>query len=156
VVADLTTSEGRGALVEGVTRLSGGGIDAIVANAGGGPPQTSIQLNFFGAVATLEGLHPLLGSSPAPRAVVGSSIASLTPTHPELVEACLSLDEPRAIGAATKLATQVAPLEQITPEQAVQVGLALYSNAKFALNCWCRKAASKPEWAGAGITLNVV
>src|SRR5438552_1015375 len=66
VIADLTTSEGRAALVEGVTRRSGGRIDAIVANAGGGPPQTSIALNFFGAVATLEGLRPLLEDSPAP------------------------------------------------------------------------------------------
>lgn len=52
VVADLTTVEARAALVDGVTRLSEGRIDAIVANAGGGPPETSLSLNFFGAVAT--------------------------------------------------------------------------------------------------------
>ena len=34
VIADLTTIEGRAELVDGVTRLSGGKIDAIVANAG--------------------------------------------------------------------------------------------------------------------------
>src|SRR5258707_7159970 len=68
VIADLATAEGRAALVDGVARLSGGRIDAIVANAGGGPPQTSLQLNFFGAVATLDGLRPLLDASPAPRA----------------------------------------------------------------------------------------
>jgi hypothetical protein len=51
----LTTAKGRAALVGGVTRLSEGRIDAIVANAGGGPPETSVSLNFFGAVATLEG-----------------------------------------------------------------------------------------------------
>ena len=49
-----------------VTRLSGGKIDAIATVAGGGPPQTSLQLNFFGTVATLEGLRPLLKSSAAP------------------------------------------------------------------------------------------
>src|SRR5215469_16940499 len=53
VVGDLATSEGRAALVDGVTRLSGGVIDAIVVNAGGGPPKTMLALNFFGAVATL-------------------------------------------------------------------------------------------------------
>jgi hypothetical protein len=37
VVGDLATGEGRSAVVDGVTRLSGGMIDAIVANAGGGP-----------------------------------------------------------------------------------------------------------------------
>jgi NAD(P)-dependent dehydrogenase (short-subunit alcohol dehydrogenase family) len=41
VVADLTTVEGRAALVDGVTRLSEDRIDAIVANAGGGPPETA-------------------------------------------------------------------------------------------------------------------
>ncbi len=60
VIGDLATIEGRAELVDGVTRLSGGKIDAIVANAGGGPIETMLSLNFFGAVATLEGLRPLL------------------------------------------------------------------------------------------------
>ena len=64
VIANLATIEGRAALVEGVTRLSGGRIDAIIANAGGGPAETMLSLNFFGTVATLEGLRPLLNASP--------------------------------------------------------------------------------------------
>jgi len=35
VIANLTTREGRAELIDGVTRLSGGKIDGIVANAGG-------------------------------------------------------------------------------------------------------------------------
>jgi NAD(P)-dependent dehydrogenase (short-subunit alcohol dehydrogenase family) len=100
VVADLTSAEGRAALVEGVTRLSEGRIDAIVANAGGGPPETSISLNFFGAVATLEGLRPLLKTSSAPRAVAVSSVAALQSPISTLVEACLKMDEAAAIAAA--------------------------------------------------------
>src|ERR1700678_1634453 len=100
VAADLATANGRIALVEGVTRLTGGRIDAIVANAGGGPAETMLALNFFGAVATLEGLRPLLGASPAPRAVMVSSISSLGPPDGGLVDACLSLDESRASAAA--------------------------------------------------------
>jgi NAD(P)-dependent dehydrogenase (short-subunit alcohol dehydrogenase family) len=145
VIADLTNAEGRAALVDGVTRLSGGRIDAIVANAGGGPPETSISLNFFGAVATLEGLRPLLATSAAPRAVAVSSVASLRQPYPALVEACLGMDEPAAIAAAKSL---IAAGEQ-TP-------LDLYANAKFALQRWCRTAATKPQWAGAGICLNVI
>jgi NAD(P)-dependent dehydrogenase (short-subunit alcohol dehydrogenase family) len=38
VIGDLATSEGRGALVDGLRRLAAGGIDGIIANAGGGPP----------------------------------------------------------------------------------------------------------------------
>jgi len=156
VTADLTTKAGRAELVAGVTRLSGGRIDAIAAVAGGGPPQTSLQLNFFGAVATLEGLRPLLEASPAPRAVAVSSIASFSPTDAVLVEACLSLDERKAITAALEFATKTAPLDKMTAAQGLKLGLELYANAKFALNCWCRRAAVNTEWAGAGIALNVV
>ena len=156
VIADLTTSEGRAELVDGVTRLSGGRIDAIVANAGGGPPETSLSLNFFGAVATLEGLRPLLKASPAPRAAVVSSIASFGPTDPGLVEACLSLDERGAIAAAWAFAARKRPLDAMNAADALKVGGDLYSNAKYALNCWCRRVAVKPEWAGAGIPLNVI
>jgi NAD(P)-dependent dehydrogenase (short-subunit alcohol dehydrogenase family) len=127
-----------------VTRLSGGKIDAIVANAGGGPAETMLALNFFGTVATLEGLRPLLQSSPAPRAVMVSSIASLSPTDPQIVEACLNMDEPAAIAAGKDaIAAGKGPLD-------------LYGNAKHALNSWCRRVASKPQWAGTNIPLNVV
>jgi NAD(P)-dependent dehydrogenase (short-subunit alcohol dehydrogenase family) len=156
VIADLTTSEGHKALVDGVTRLSGGRIDAIAAVAGGGPPQTSLQLNFFGTVATLEGLRPLLKSSPAPRAVAVSSIASFSPVDEGLVDSMLRMDAKAAVEGAWKFAAKLAPVNEMTPEQATQVGLALYSNAKYSLNCWCRRAAGSADWAGAGITLNVV
>src|SRR5262245_14786634 len=134
VIADLTTTQGRAALVEGVTQLSAGRIDAIVANAGGGPPETSLSLNFFGAVATLEGLRPLLASSPAPRAVAVSSIASLRPGLSSLVEACLSMDEPAAVATARTV------FEAGQPDQArrdrlpsnVQAALDLYGAAKQA------------------------
>jgi NAD(P)-dependent dehydrogenase (short-subunit alcohol dehydrogenase family) len=107
-------------------------------------------LNFFGTVATLEGLRPLLKGGPAPRAVAVSSIASFRPADPGLVEACLSLDENRAMAAASEFAMKTAPLDEATAAQL------LYANAKHALNCRCRRVAIKPEWAGAGIALNVV
>lgn len=143
VIGDLTTGDGRAELVDRATRLSGGRIDAIVANAGGGQPETSLALNFFGAVATLEGLRPLLKSSPAPRAVMVSSIASLSPADAELIEACLRMDEPAAVTIARDAI-------------AAGKGPDLYGYAKQALNRWCRRAAVKPEWAGAGIPLNVI
>ena len=110
VAGDLTTAEGRADLVEGVRRLSGGAIDAIIANAGGGPPETSLALNFFGAVATLDGLRPLLESSAAPRAVAVSSIASLRPPHAPLVEACLNMDERAAVAMAARMLAEGGPL----------------------------------------------
>jgi NAD(P)-dependent dehydrogenase (short-subunit alcohol dehydrogenase family) len=158
VLGDLATAEGRSALVDGVTRLSGGRIDAIVANAGGGAPETSLALNFFGAVATLEGLRPLLETSAAPRAVAVSSIATLRPSYPPLVEACLSMDESAAIAAARSViaaAKQTRTGSDPLPDE-TQTPLDLYAHAKYALQRWCRKAAGKPQWAGAGIPLNVI
>jgi len=144
VAADLATAAGRTALVEGVARLSDGRLDGVVANAGGGPTETMIALNFFGAVATLEGLRPLLAKSPAPRAVAISSVSSLSPGDPALVEACLSLDEAQAVAAASQAIA------------AGKTGLDLYGGAKRALNSWCRRAAVTPAWAGASIPLNVI
>jgi NAD(P)-dependent dehydrogenase (short-subunit alcohol dehydrogenase family) len=143
VAADLGTAEGRATLVEGVARLCGGTLDGVVANAGGGPPATMLSLNFFGAVATLEGLRPLLATSSAPRAVAVSSIASLQPPDPALVDPCLARDEPGAIAAAGAA---------IANDQ----GMNLYGSAKVALTRWCRKAAVGADWAGQDILLNVV
>ena len=156
VVANLTTPEGRAELVDGVTRLSGGRIDGIVANAGGGPAETSLQLNFFGAVATLEGLRPLLESSDAPRAVAVSSIASFSPMDSRLVEACLSMDEPAAVAAAWEFAARNGPVDVMSGAYATKLAGDLYANAKHALNRWCRRVAIKPDWAGARIPLNAV
>ena len=156
VIADLTTPEGRAELVAGVMRESGGTIDAIIANAGGGPPQTSVSLNFFGAVATLEGLRPLLQGSAAPRAVATSSVASMRPRIPDLVAACLNMDEAAANAIAGKAiaGADQSPSGPVLAD--INVGLDLYGNAKLALQRWCRSVAATKQWAGAGITLNVV
>jgi NAD(P)-dependent dehydrogenase (short-subunit alcohol dehydrogenase family) len=144
VSADLATADGRAALSEGVARLSEGRLDGVVANAGGGPAETMLALNYFGALATLEGLRPQLLASAAPRAVVVSSISSLGPTDPALIEACVAGDEAVAI---------------VHGAEAIAAGksaLDLYGSAKHALTRWCRRAAASPQWAGAGIPLNVV
>jgi NAD(P)-dependent dehydrogenase (short-subunit alcohol dehydrogenase family) len=158
VTGDLTTMDGRAAMVEGVSRLSGGRIDAIVANAGGGPPETSLQLNFFGTVATLEGLRPLLAGSAAPRAVAVSSIASLR-LDAGFVEPCLAMDEEAALAQAKSVvAARREPqtgANRLLPSN-TDLPLDLYGNAKHALQRWCRRAAVTPEWGGAGIPLNVV
>jgi len=151
IIADLATADGRRTLVDRATRLSRGSIDAVVANAGGGPAETSIQLNYFGAVATLEGLRPLLAKSTAPRAVAVSSIASLRPPHVPLTEACLSGDEPGALTTARSVWE-----ETNAKSGPADAGLALYGNAKHALNRWCRTHAATGEWGGVRILLNVV
>jgi NAD(P)-dependent dehydrogenase (short-subunit alcohol dehydrogenase family) len=151
VIADLATVSGRAALAATVAQLSGGRIDAIVANAGGGPAETSLSLNFFGAVATLEGLRPLLAGSAAPRSVAVSSVASLRPDPAGLVETCLLGDE----AAANAAAREAYRAGKLGPNPA-QIALDLYGAAKQALQLWCRRAAASAAWAGACAPLNVV
>jgi NAD(P)-dependent dehydrogenase (short-subunit alcohol dehydrogenase family) len=152
VVANLATPEGRSAFVEGVASRSGGTLDAVIANAGGGPVETSVQLNFFGAVATLDGLRPLLARSTAPRAVAVSSIGSLFASRMDLVDACLAGNEAEAAGVARGVAHEATQ----AGHKASEVRELVYGNAKLALNRWCRRIASSQDWAGAGILLNVV
>jgi hypothetical protein len=83
-----------------VSRLAGRRTDAVVVGAGGGPAETGFSLNFFDAVATLEGLRPLLANSPARRTVTVSSIASSRRTPTEVIEQCPAMGEPRTITAA--------------------------------------------------------
>src|SRR5260370_35675289 len=146
VIANLTTREGRAELIDSVTRLSGGRMDGTVANAGGGPAETSLQLNFFGTVATLEGLRPLLENSQAPRAVAVSSIASFGQGDTLLVEACLSMDEPAAVAAAWEFAARNGPGAVMSEADATNCAAGRYANAKPSLKRWCRKVAIKPRW----------
>ncbi len=156
VIADLATAAGRVAFVGGVRRLAKSRLDAVIANAGGGPPETLVQLNYFGAVATLEGLRVLLAESSAPRAVAVSSISSLRPLRNEIVEACLKGDEQAAISAARAVMKDDGGIRNDPMPAAVQAPLDLYGSSKFALQRWVRRKAAAPEWAGAGILLNAV
>ncbi|WP_298460808.1 SDR family oxidoreductase [uncultured Cellulomonas sp.] len=144
VVADLASVDGRAALVDGVRAASDGRIDAIVANAGlARQTPGDVAVNYFGSVATLDGLRPLLDGSTAPRAVATASMASLMPSDGELVDLCLAGDEPGALARADKLV------------QAEQGGL-IYASSKVALCRWVRRTAAWPQWAGQGIPLNAI
>jgi NAD(P)-dependent dehydrogenase (short-subunit alcohol dehydrogenase family) len=146
VVADLSTADGRSAMVTAVTEQSGGRIDAIIANAGlATPTATTASVNFFGTIETLVRLRPLLLSSPAPRAVLTASMASLFPPDQELLDALLADDEPAAHHRA-------AELEAAGGEQANLI----YGTTKRALVRWVRRNAAAEEWAGAGIPLNAI
>lgn len=144
VVADLTSAEGRTGMVDQVRALADGTIDAVIANAGlanSGAPD--IAVNYFGAVATLDGLRPLLAGSAAPRAVATASMASLLPADDQLVELCLAGDEAGAMARAEAL---------VGTEDAGKI----YASSKVALCRWLRRHAPTPEWAGAGIPLNAI
>ncbi|MGW1737587.1 SDR family oxidoreductase [Nocardia sp. NPDC001965] len=138
--ADLSGPAGRRTLIDRVSEY--GAIDGVLAVAGGGTTGL-LETNYFGTVATLAGLRPLLARSPAPRAVAVSSTSSLAPADERIVAACLDGDE----------AAAVARLEA-DPGAGGHAGG--YGIAKRALNRWVRRTAPTAEWAGAGIALNAV
>lgn len=141
--ADLSNEAGRQEMAAAVAERSGGKIDAIVAVAGVSTMSPlALKVNYFGMIATLELLRPLLAESDAPRAVAVSSMASFQPSDPEIVEACLTKPEDAVIALA-----------EGRDEQAQQL---MYASSKNAFNRWLRKAAGSEEWAGAGIPLNAI
>ncbi len=143
VVADLSTVRGRQGMVAEVTARSGGQIDAVVANAGlASPTAATVAVNYYGAVATLEGLRPLLLRSPAPRAVATASMASLMPVDDQLEGTLLDGSEADAMELAVKL------------QEAG--GDTIYATTKRALARWIRRNAATADWAGAGIPLNAI
>lgn len=139
IVADLATVVGRSVAIEQVNALSGGLVNALVLAAGSSArvPAT-VSVNFFGAVDLLMTLRPLLACAAEPRAVVVSSEAALMQTDEVLIDACLRGDEEGARSRAAGMDVQV------------------YTSSKAALIRWCRRQSVTPEWAGAGILLNVV
>jgi NAD(P)-dependent dehydrogenase (short-subunit alcohol dehydrogenase family) len=147
VVADLGSAEGRATMVKDVGKLVGtGALDAVVANAGTARyNRSTVSVNFFGAVRTLEGLRPLLLRSTTPRAAVTLSVAAMWPSRPELVARMLAGDEEGAVALA-------ADMEK---EGTAQTAL-LYPSSKHAMALWLRRASISPEWAGEGVPLNGV
>jgi NAD(P)-dependent dehydrogenase (short-subunit alcohol dehydrogenase family) len=144
--ADLSTAEGRIAMVEAVTERSGGSIDAIVACAGlATPTVATAKVNYYGAVGTLTGLRPLLVGSPAPRAVAVASMASLYPPDEDLLHLFLDGAEEDALARAESLAGA-------DPQSANMI----YGTSKRALALWVRRHAAREQWAHAGIPLNAV
>ena len=142
IEADLATATGREAMVSAVRTLAPRGIDGIVANAGVNREDAlTIRVNYFGAVATLEGLRPLLGGA-APRAFLVASRALLQPVDERILAACLAGDEAGAVRLAEELAV---------PQRAM-----LYPTSKRAVARWLRRSAVEERWAGAGIPLNAV
>lgn len=146
VVADLGTPEGRTAAVAAIESASGGVLDGFAPFAGlGGLPDRAGSLvasvNYFGTAALLPALRPLLARGTNPSAVViGSNSTTCQPDFPEdLVEALLAGDEPAARTLADGYGS-----------------VATYPASKLALTRWVRRNAPGPEWAGAGIRLNVV
>jgi NAD(P)-dependent dehydrogenase (short-subunit alcohol dehydrogenase family) len=146
VVADLGTVDGRRAAIDAVGERAGGAIDGLVTWAGlsgltGVPGSLLVSVNYFGTVALLDGLRPLLAKGERAAAVaISSNSTTCQPAVPiALVTACLAGDEEAARTAGDAAGA-----------------LASYPATKTAVAWWARRHAPTADWAGAGINLNVV
>ena len=143
ICVDLATPDGRAELISRVEECTGGAVDAVIAGAGTvGRGDTDIRVNYFGAVATLDGLRPLLARGTAPRCVAVASFAVIESVDAEVVRACLADDETIAAGRVAS--------------GGVPDPMTVYASAKRALARWIRSNAPTPAWAGTGIALNAV
>lgn len=144
--ADLSTSAGRKGAAERAIQLSEGSVDGVIPCAGlVRPSAQTVSVNFFGVTEFLTELLPILKKSSSPRVALTSSMASLLPNSPELVNAMLANDEEGAKAIAQDLIDQGSD----------KAGL-IYASTKRAISRWVRRECIKPEWAGAGIALNAV
>jgi NAD(P)-dependent dehydrogenase (short-subunit alcohol dehydrogenase family) len=142
VLADLGSEEGRRAALAGIERVSGGALEGVVSAAGAGPyddARTVTRVNYFGAVAMLDGLLGLLARGREPAAVAISSIGAIFDpvALPAYIEACLAGDEARAL-------REIEGLD----------GNTAYVNAKRAFALAVRRRA--PAWGKRGVRLNAV
>ncbi|MEE2679890.1 MAG: SDR family oxidoreductase [Myxococcota bacterium] len=142
IVADLGTPDGRAAGIVGAKEACGGSLEGVVSCAGLGPyddPQAICRVNYFGAVAILDGLKAELSRGSAPAAVAISSIGAGAEMLmiPEYLQACRDGDE--------KLAQEL---------MAERDGTTSYANAKRALAEAVKRRAV--EWAPEGIRINAV
>ena len=145
VTADLSTPEGRDAAVAGVRTLTDV-VHGIVPAAGiggftGTDPALVVSVNYFGAIALVEGLRePMVGAGGAGVVFLASnSITGQPGWAGEVAVACLGGDEVAARAAAAE-------------HEAVMV----YPASKAALAWWARREGVKEDWVGAGIRLNSV
>ena len=146
VEADLSTREGRSQAAASAVELAGGTVDAVIACAGiSAPIPKTVSVNYFGVVELLEALLPALKKSEAPRVAVVSSMASLQPNDPALVDAMLAGDEAKALEIAESHVSD----DPMT-------GYVSYPSSKRALSRWVRRVSISDEWAGAGIPVNAI
>jgi NAD(P)-dependent dehydrogenase (short-subunit alcohol dehydrogenase family) len=142
VIADLSTVAGRDAMVADLERQCGGRLDGLVVAAGiqAGDGDAIVSVNYFGAVATLVGLRPLLAAGSNSSVIAVSSNSSTTqPSLPmRVADLCLAGDE---VGAR---------------QAAAGDALGAYPASKLALARWVRRHAPTDEWIGAGIRLNAI
>lgn len=148
VVADLSTADGRATAAHEVLRLADHRLDGAVMSAGMGPAagreRVIAELNVLGTVDPLLAWRGALARSGNSKVVVfGSNSSTTTPfLSRSAVRDLLAGDIDTGVKKLARIRGFAAP--------------ATYAASKIAVTRWCRRTAVTPEWAGAGIRLNII
>jgi len=141
IIADLSSSEGRQAAVEGIRERAPDGLDGFIPCAGLPPVAKPLSLiarvNYFAVVETVAGLRDLVAKKRGTVLLVSSNSAPMVPADDEFVQLCLSGDEEAAC----------AHIE-------TRDGHTAYAGSKRAVTIWMRR--NVVEYAAAGVRLNAV
>lgn len=143
IAADLSTAAGRAAAVAESLARCGGRLDGLVCSAGLSPtvdPAAIVSVNYFGALAFLDGLLPALAAAAPSAAVVLSSTGATqvdVTGHP-ILEAMLAGDEAAARAEATRVGD----------------GMYAYCASKHAIAIAVRERVM--AWGQAGVRINAV
>jgi NAD(P)-dependent dehydrogenase (short-subunit alcohol dehydrogenase family) len=140
VCADLSTLAGRQNAIDGIRALAADGLDGLIPCAGLGPSVRPLSLitrvNYFGAVAVVEGVLDLVVKRKGSIVMISSNSASMT-GHDDYVDLLLADKESAAADLIDGKDAHTA-----------------YAGSKHALSCWMRRNA--PDYARQGVRINAV
>ena len=165
--ADLGTTEGRELVISQLHKQCPDGLDGLVCNHGitGLPifkPSYILSVNYFGAVAIIEGLYDLLKMRKGNCAVTASGAIAYAKRGKYFVDGLLNNcgDEARICRLVDTFDSQTSSggEEQIDGQDDKYnpriAGNAMYLSSKIALAQWVRRVSS--TWAAHGVNINAV
>lgn len=141
IIADLSTAEGRQAAVDGICARAADGLDGFIPCAGVGPqvspPSLVVKINFFGALATVNGVLDLLERRNGSVLFISSNSAPMGADE-QIVELMLAEDEAGASARVDELGD----------------GQNAYGGSKLAIARWMRRNTTAN--AQRGIRFNAI
>ncbi|MBR6951194.1 MAG: SDR family oxidoreductase [Oscillospiraceae bacterium] len=146
ICCDIGEDTGREKVVRTLFKMCPDGIDGLVSNAGIASNERLskvLAVNYFGAIAIMKGLFPLLQKKRGRCVVtVSGSVAYLPDNRYRVDNLLVNCEDEERISAL---------VDTFDP---VEVDNTIYGSTKAALIHWIRRTA--PAWALGGVNLNAV
>lgn len=148
IVADLTSKEGRTAVIDQLHQLAPNGLDGLICCAGVGSEcrnlSTIVSLNYFGTRVIAEGCLDLLEMRRGYCVVISSYTISEGAARSDIVQLLNNYEDEK----------RVLNLIQTFDKMPGNPGHALYAATKVAITRWMRRFS--PDWGARGVHINAV